>query len=82
MADMRAVFAPKVRESGKIFTPDFFENFAFIHRVNQRHTAPLEACAGKATAVNTIGMCHNLIEFYEFRRACLPVMYGGISAFK
>lgn len=82
MADMHAVFAFEVRKSGKIFVPDLFKNLAFVCRIDQRHTAPFEACAGKASAVNTVGMCHDLIEFYEFRRACLPVMYGGISAFK
>lgn len=82
MADMRAVFAFEVGKSGKIFAPDLFKNLAFVCRIDQRHTAPFEACAGKATAVNTVGMGHDLIKLYEFGRACLPVMYRRVSAFK
>ena len=60
----------------------FYFNIFGLIWVNQCHAATLEARTREAATVDTIGIGHDLIQFFQFIAATLIAINRGFSAFK
>ena len=77
---MYRIFSFQLWECLEIFLRYSFGDALLKGGIDQRHTTALEACARKASAVDAVGLCHDLIKSLQLGRTGFPVVNGGLAA--
>ena len=82
LADVNAVFPFELREGLEVFSGHLLSDFGFVSGVDERHATSLETCSAEASAVDAVGVAHDVVEHLQFRRTRLPVADAALSAFE
>ena len=66
LADVVAVFAFELWEYFEVFCGDLSGDVFFVCWVDECHAASFESCSAESSAVDAVGVSHDVVECFEF----------------
>ena len=66
--------AHELWEGFQVLFSNMTDDGLFVGRVDERHATALEACSGETTAIDAVGVGHDVVEGYQFWGTRFPVV--------